>query len=152
RNFIVHKLSIAIRHERPDTRNDRNAHVLDALQKIAQLSGVKHWLRDRILRACFHLPLEPLDLFVKIDRAGIHVDADTERSRFADRIVAEVETMIQFVDHVRETDRVDIKHGGRVWIWSHLRRIAGDDEYVAQTERSSTEQVRHHAEQISIAT
>ena len=111
------------------------------LEKIAQLIRIKHRLRDRILRARFNLPFETLDLFVEIDRAGIHADADTERRRFTNRIVAEVETVVQLVDHVRQTDRVDIKHGRRIRIWSHLWRIAGDHENVAQTERRGAEQV-----------
>src|SRR4030095_2679668 len=105
-----------------------SAHVLDSLQKITQLTRIEHRLRDRILRACFHLPLEALYLFVEIDRSRIHADTDAERRRLADRIVAEVETMVQLVDHVRQTNRIDVEYGGRVRVWSHLRRIARDHQ------------------------
>ena len=126
--------------------------MFDAFQKITQLTGIKHGLRDRILRARFDLPLKPLNLFVKINCAGIHTNADTESSRFTDRIVSEIETMVQLVDHVCKTDRVDIEDSGRVRIRSHLRRIARDHEDVAQAQCRRAQKIRHHAEKVPVTT
>src|SRR6185503_1197664 len=133
-------------------RDDRDADVLNTLQKITQLTGIEYRLRDRILRARFDLPLEPFDLFLKVDRSRIHANADTERGRLTDGIVSEIETMVQLIDHVRQTNRIDIEDGRCVRVWSHLRRIASDDENVAEAKRGGAEQIRHHAEKVPVAT
>ena len=44
------------------------------------------------------------------------------------RIPAEVEAMVHQVGHVRQADRIDVEHRGRVGIRPHLRRIAGDQQ------------------------
>ena len=60
--------------------------------------------------------------------------------------------MIQFVDYVRQTDRVDVEHGSRVRIGTHLRRVARDQKQVVHPKRGRPQNVRHHPEQIPIAT
>ena len=83
--------------------------MLDRLQKIAQLIRIKHRLRDRILRTGFNLTFEATDLLFGINRAWINADADAERGRLTNGIVSDVESMVQFVDHVRQADGVDIE-------------------------------------------
>ena len=50
----------------------------------------------------------------KIYRARIDTDTDGKRGRAADRIIAQIETVIEFVDHIRQADRVNVENGGRV--------------------------------------
>ena len=59
--------------------------------------------------------------------------------------------MVQLVHHVRQANRVDVEHSGRVRIRAHLRRIAGNQKQVPQAQRRGAQQVGHHAEQIAIA-
>ena len=54
------------------------------------LPDIKHRLRDGELRAGLDLPLEALDLFLQIKRAGVDADADAEGGGRARRVVAEV--------------------------------------------------------------
>ena len=63
--------------------------MLDTLNEISELVGIKNWLGDRILRAGFDLILETTDLFLGIDCPWIDADADAECGRLADGIVAE---------------------------------------------------------------
>ena len=58
--------------------------------------------------------------------------------------------MIEAIHQVREPDGVDVEHGGRVRVGPHLRRIARDDENVAQPRGRRAEHVREHAEQIAV--
>ncbi len=60
--------------------------------------------------------------------------------------------MIQLVDHIGQTDRVNIENGRRIRIRPHLRRIAGNDQKIAQAQRRRAEQIRLHSEQVSVAT
>src|SRR5205085_8660262 len=78
RHFVVQEFRIAERDERPDARDNRDAHMLYALQKVAQLFSVEDGLRDGVLRTSFHLPLETFDLFVQVERARI--DAEDRKS------------------------------------------------------------------------
>ena len=59
--------------------------------------------------------------------------------------------MIEVAHEVREADRVDVEHRRRVGIRPHLRRIAGDEEQVAQADGRRAQQVAEHAEQVAIA-
>ena len=86
-----------------------------------------------------------------IDRDRIHADADREARRLADRVAARIEAVIQVADEIRQSDRVDVEHRGRVGIRSHLRRIAGDDEQIAEANGRRAQQVAQHAEQVAIA-
>src|ERR1044072_8939848 len=101
--------------------------MLYAVQEFAQLVGIEDRLRDGILRPGLHLVLETFDLFVKVNRAGVDADANAEGRRLSNRVVAEVETVIQLVDHVRQADGVYVEDGGGVRIWPHLRRGAGGE-------------------------
>ena len=60
--------------------------------------------------------------------------------------------MIEIVDEVRQPDRVDVEHRRRVRVRPHLRRIAGDDQHVAQANGRRAQQVAEHAEQVPVAT
>ena len=113
--------------------------------------SVEHRLRDGVFGACFDLPFKALDFFFQVHCARIDADADGESGRFANGIVAEVQTVVQLVHHVRQTNRVDVKNCSRVRIRPHLRRIAGNQKQVMQAERGGSQQVRHHSEQIAIA-
>src|SRR5690606_13829610 len=102
---------------------------------MPELFGIEDGLRDRVFGTCLDLPFKTFDLFIEIDRTGIHTDADREFRRLADRVVAEVEVVVELVDHIREADRIDVKDGGRVRIRPHFWRIAGYQEQVVQPKR-----------------
>src|SRR5687767_7810252 len=104
--------------------------MLDLFEERAKLTGIEHRLRDRIFGSGLDLPLETPDLFLEIHRARIDADAYRKRGRLSDRIVADIQTVIELIYHVRQTDRVDVEHGGRVRVRAHLRGIAGDDQQI----------------------
>ncbi len=120
-------------------------------EKRSQLFGVKNRLRDRVFGTGLDLPFEAANLLFHIHGTRIYADADRECGRFADRIVAEIEAVVEFVDHVGQADGVDVKNGGRVRIRPHFWRIAGDQKQIVQPQRSGSEQIGHHPEQIPVA-
>ena len=79
---------------RPDAGHDWDAAVVDALEKVAQLPGIKNRLSDRVFGAGLNLPFKAPHLLFHIHCAGINADADRKCGRFADRIVANVQTVI----------------------------------------------------------
>src|SRR2546429_519809 len=80
----------------------------------------------RELRAGAHLPMDPRQLAIELDRPGVHADADRPAGRRPDRIVAGVEPVVQPVHQVREADRVDVEYGCGLGVGAHLGWIAGD--------------------------
>ena len=120
-------------------------------RKRLELTGVEHRLRDRVLGARLHLPVETPQLVVEIEMSRIDADADREARRLAERIAAEVEAAVHEADHVGQADRVDVEHRRRVRVRSHLRRIAGDEQHVAQAERRAAEKIGVHAEEVAVA-
>ena len=88
----------------------------------------------------------------QIDRRGVYADADGESRRGADLIASRIEPTVQIAHEVREPDGVDVEHGGRARIWTHLRRVAGDDEQVPNAHRCRAEQVAEHAQEVAVAT
>src|SRR5215510_3562419 len=120
------------------------------LEEVFELPHVEDRLRDGEFGAGLHLPLEAPDFVIEIDRAGVDANADDEFRRLADRVAAWVEAVVEVVDQIRQTDRIDIEDGRGVGIRPHLRRIAGDDQEVAQTKRRRSEQIREHSQKISI--
>ena len=78
--------------------------MLDAAQEVAQLLHVEDGLRDGELGPGLDLPLEALYLFVEVERAGVDADADAKGRGRAYRIVAEVEAVVEFADHVGQAD------------------------------------------------
>src|SRR5258706_14558018 len=85
-----------------------------------------------------HFPIETAKLVIEIEMTGIDADADRELRRLAEWIPAEVEAVIHQVGHVRETDRIDVEHGGGIRIRAHLGRIAGDEQQIGQAERRTS--------------
>src|SRR6185369_9598074 len=102
----------------------RNATVLDPLEKDMELLDIKHRLGNGILGAGLDLPLEAFDFFIKIHRAGINADADRESGRFASRVIPQIQSVVQLVDHVRQTDSVNVEYGCGIRVRPHLRWIA----------------------------
>ena len=111
-------------HERPYARDNRNSNVFYSAQKRPQLFGVKDRLRNRVLRPGFNFVFKSFDLVVQIDCSWVHPDPNAKGRRLADRVVAQVKSVIQLVHHVCQTNRVDVKHGSGVRVRSHLWRIA----------------------------
>src|SRR5712671_195753 len=98
----MEKLGVTERDQRPDACDDRNPAMFDAAEKFLKLTRVEHRLSDRVLRARFDFIFKAFDFFVKIDSAGIYADANTERRRLANRIVTNIEAVIQLVHHVSQ--------------------------------------------------
>src|SRR6266576_2230275 len=150
-DFVCEKLGVAQRDERPDARHNGRLELLDFLQEGFELARVEHRLRDRKLRPRIDLPREARQLAILTASAGIHADADNPLRRAAERIVARIEPLIQAIHQIRETDRVDVEYRGRFRIRAHLRRIARDDENVAQPRGVRADDVGEHAEQVAVA-
>ena len=82
RHFVREELGVPHRDERPDSRDDRNVTCSPMRAKnVSSWLGVEHRLRDRVLRARLHLPLEAAELVLGIDRHRIDADADREARR-----------------------------------------------------------------------
>src|SRR5262245_36579935 len=150
-NFVVQKLGVAVTGQRPDSRDDRDAAMFYTLEEVFELPDVEDRLRDGEFGAGLDLPLEAPDFIIQVNRARVDAHADDEFRRLADRIAAGIEAVVEVVDQVRQTDRIDIEDGRGVRVRPHLRRIAGDDQKVSQSERRRPEQVGEHPEQVSIA-
>src|SRR5262245_7837790 len=99
-------------------------------EEVLELLDIENWLRDGVFGAGFDLPLEATDFVIEIDRAGIDAHADDEFRRLADRVSARIEAVVELIDQVRQTYGINIEDGRGVRIWSHLRRIAGDDQEI----------------------
>ena len=82
---------------------------------------------------------------------GLAPDADHELRAVANRIAADVEPVIQVVDDVHQADGVHVEHRGGVGIVAHLRRIAGDADQVANSQRARAQQVRLNAQHVAVA-
>src|SRR5262249_58348871 len=113
--------------------------LFNALEEFLDWPRVEARLRDGESGPCLYLPLEAPDFVIEIDRAGVDAHADDEFRRLADRVAAGVEAVVKVADQVRQTDRIDIEDGRGVGIRPHLRRTAGEDQEVAQTERRRSE-------------
>src|SRR5262249_32857778 len=140
-DFVVQKLGVAVTDQRPDARDDRDATVFDALEEGFQLLGVEDRLRDGVFRSGFDLPFKAADLVIQVDRAGIDAYADDKLRRLADRVSARIQSVIQAVDQVGQSDRVNVEDGRGVRVRPHLRRVAGNDQEVAQAKRRRAQQV-----------
>ena len=96
-HFVVHELGIPIRDQRPNACNDRDAKG-SIIFKNRSSCQYQNRLGDRIL----HL----LDLHSKreapfhIHRARINADTNGEGGRATDRIIAEVEPVVEIVDNI----------------------------------------------------
>jgi hypothetical protein len=132
RNFVVQKFRVAEADsgQMPATIGMRTCSIF---RGIPELLGIENGLRDRVFRApasTFHSKRRISSS--RLTAPGIDADADRKCRRFADRVVAEIEPVIELVDHIRQADRVDVENGGRVRIRAHLWRIAGDDQQIVQ--------------------
>src|SRR5207245_9558374 len=116
----------AVGDKRQGASDYRNSRILDTFNEVTQLLNVKYWLRDRILRTRLNLVFEATNLLVRIDRAGVDSNTNTKRCRLANGVVADVETMVQLADHIRQTNGVNVKDSGCVRVGTHLWRVAGD--------------------------
>ena len=58
--------------------------------------------------------------------------------------------MVEPGHQVGEADGVDVEDGGGIGVGPHLRRVAGDDQEVAQAGRGGAEQVGEHAEEVAV--
>ena len=72
------------------------------------------------------------DFFFEINRTRIDANADREGGRFAGRVIAEIQSVVQLVHHVRQTNSVDVEHGRGIRVRPHLRRIARNQKQVMQ--------------------
>src|SRR5436853_944908 len=151
RHLVRQEFRVAIRDQRPDSGYDWNSEALDSLQESPQLLGIERRLCDRIFRARFHLPFESPEFVFQVHGAWIDANAYIERCGLADWISSDIKTVIQPVDHIRQTDRIDVEDRGSIRIRPHLRRIAGYDQEVCDAEADGAPQVARHPEQVSIA-
>src|SRR6202165_1553340 len=94
-NLVSQELRVSVRHEWPDAGDDGNPGVLDGPQELLELADVEHRLGNRVFRAGFDLPLEPLELLGRIESGRIHADADRELRRRADGISAGIQAVLQ---------------------------------------------------------
>ena len=92
--LVHHEFGVAETGQRPDAADHRDLHVFDALQKLFQQAQVEHRLRHHVFGAGLHLPLEPPDLFVHVQRARIDAHADQQRGLRPHGIAADIEAVI----------------------------------------------------------
>src|SRR5688572_41251 len=151
RHLVGQELGVTQGDERPDSGDDWNPRMVDRAKKSFQLLHIEHRLRNRVLRTRFDLPLEPFELVRRIERGRIHADTNREPRWLTDGVAAGIEPAIELADEVGETDRVDIEYRRRIRVRTHLRRVAGDEEYVAESHRRRPEQIAKHAEEIAVA-
>src|SRR6185437_11226331 len=148
---VFHEFRVAQAGERPNAGDHRNAEFPDAFQKILEQAQIEDRLGDDIFGASLHFVGEAAQLVLKIWHAGIGSDGDGEVGARADGVGPDIETVIQAVHHVDETDGVHVKHSSRVRIIAHLRRIAGEAEYVAQPDRRRAQQIGLDGNDVSVA-
>jgi hypothetical protein len=86
-----------------------------------------------------------------VERAGICRNTDVKCGRLSNRLAADVLAAIQFGRQIGETNRIDFIHGRRVRIVTDARRIAGDDQEIADSHRVRAEQIRLHADHVAVA-
>ena len=149
--LVHHELGVAEAGERPDAADHRDLDVLDALQELLQQVEIEHRLRDDVLGAGLHFPLEAADLLVQVQRAGIRAHADQQRGLRTHRVAADIEPVIQIVDDVDQADGVHVEHRGGVRIGAHARRIAGDADQVAHARGVRAEQLGLDAQNVAVA-
>ena len=58
--------------------------------------------------------------------------------------------MVQTVHDVGEADAVDVEHRRRIRVRAHHRRVAGDDQDVAQSRGGRAQEVADHTEHIAV--
>ena len=92
-----------------------------------------------------------MNLVLEIDGRGIDPDSNRKARRLANLVAARIEAVIQVVHEIGQPDRVHVEHRRGIRIGTHLRRIAGDDQHVAEPDRRRSQQIAEHAEQIPIA-
>ena len=82
---------------------------------------------------------------------GFAATADREAGGASDRVLPDVEPVVQIVDDVHQADRVDVEDRGCVRIVAQLRRIAGEAENVLQPDRRCAQQIALNAQHIAVA-
>ena len=124
----------------------------DRLEKSLELLDVEHRLRDRVLRARVHLPLESPQLVRGIDRRRIHADADRERASAAPIALPPgsspwFKRLTRFVRPIESMSKTAVASGyGPIFGGSPVMI-----EQVAQSHGGRAEQIAQHAEQIAVA-
>src|SRR5438477_7053452 len=150
RDFVRQELRVAQADQRPNPGDDGRSELLHLLEKRFELARVEDRLGDREFGPGLHFPRKPRQLTVLFGGAGIHAHANRPLGHSTKRVVAGVESLIQTIDQVRETDRVDVEDCRRVRVRAHLGRIAGDDQDVAQSRGMRADDVGEHPEEIAI--
>src|SRR5215813_6455450 len=118
-DFVGKEFGVAVADQGPDSGDDRDAASLDSPQEALELSDVECRLRYREFSSRLDFPLEPAQLVVQIDCAGIHPDSYVKRGGPANRVTADVQAVVQAGHHVDEADRVYIKDSGSLGIRAH---------------------------------
>src|SRR5947209_3222773 len=108
---------------------------------MTQLLRIENGLGDRVFGTGLDLPFKSTDLFFEIEGTRIYANTNGKSRWLADRVIAQVQPVVEFIDHVGQTDRVNIENSSRVGVRPHLWRIAGDDQKVMQAKRSRTQKV-----------
>ncbi len=102
--IVLHELGIAQAGERPDAGDDGDAEFADALEEDFEEAQVEDRLGDGVLGAGLNFVAEAAEFVLDIGHAGIGGDADGEVGAGADGVGADVESVIEPVHDVDETD------------------------------------------------
>ena len=137
-----------------ETRPDANEHRNTAPGSAAPLrdqSRIEERLRHDILRASREFALQTLYLRVEISGTGIECAARNELRAVLDRFAVCVEPGIELPDDFQEFDGGYIINRRRTGVITHLRRIAGQRQHMANAQRRHSHQVALQTNDIAIA-
>src|SRR4051812_21076817 len=115
--------------------------MLDALEESLQDRDIEDRLRDGVLRASFHLELESADFFIEVRCARVGAHADHKSGASSNGIAADVESLIEIVRDIHQSDRVNVEDRGGVRIIPQLRRIAGHAKNILDANGGGSQQV-----------
>src|SRR5713101_1815846 len=87
----------------------RTPRAFNALQERLEAAHVEDRARDDELGARLDLVLETAELLIEVRSRRIHRHADEKRGRRADRLSADVASVVEARDHVGQPDRVDVE-------------------------------------------
>src|ERR1700687_1184100 len=126
--------------------------MLNAPDEVLQKTQVENGLGHCVLRSSLYFVLEPANLLVHVRQPRICSHTNHEAGSVANRISTQIETAVEAVHDVDQTDGIHIEHSSCVRIIAHLRRIAGNANQVADPDRGSSQQITLDAQDIAVTT
>ena len=115
--------------------------MFDLPKECLQQRQIEYRLGDRVFRPSSHFVLEAPDFFVEVWDAGIGAHSDYKACAYPNGIAAYVQSAVQILYDVYQTNGIHVEDCRRVWIVAHLRRITRDANQITNTGRGCAQQV-----------